>query len=106
MNRKSRYPISLIIRKNREDLKEFLEKQKSQVPPIYSALHVDGKRAYELARAWEHLELKERSIHIRDVIIHEFSPPFFDIELTISSGWYIRSLAPIIGKFFRLMADT
>jgi tRNA pseudouridine55 synthase len=87
--------------KTAKELSDFLEKQEKQVPPIYSALHIDGKRAYEFARAWEKIELKEREIRIKDVTIHEFAPPIFDIELTISSGWYIRSLAPIIGNFFK-----
>ncbi len=88
-------------KKTAKELSDFLEKQEKQVPPIYSALHIDGKRAYEFARAWEKIELKEREIRIKDVTIHEFAPPIFDIELTISSGWYIRSLAPIIGNFFK-----
>ena len=87
--------------KTAQELSDFLAKQEKQIPPIYSALHIDGKRAYELARAWEKIELKERSISIKDIIIHSFAPPIFDIELTISSGWYIRSLAPIIGNFFQ-----
>ncbi len=87
--------------KTAKELSDFLEKQEKQVPPIYSALHIDGKRAYEFARAWQKIELKEREIRIKDVIIHEFAPPIFDIELTISSGWYIRSLAPVVGNFFK-----
>jgi tRNA pseudouridine55 synthase len=84
-----------------KDLSNFLVKQEKQLPPLYSALHIDWKRAYEFARAGEKIELKERAVKIKDVIIHQFAPPIFDIELTISSGWYIRSLAPIIGKFFK-----
>jgi tRNA pseudouridine55 synthase len=68
----------------------------TQVPPIYSALKVDGQRAYALARAGEEVELKSR-----DVTIHALTPatagegPLEEITLsaTVSKGTYIRSLA-------------
>lgn len=83
-----------------ENLIHFLENIKSQVPPIYSALRVDGKRAYEYARSGKFIDMKERWIEIENIYIHDIKLPLVDIELTISSGWYIRSLAPVIGNFF------
>ena len=83
-----------------EELRSFLLAQKEQIPPKYSALHIDGKRAYELARENIEFDIKPRSIEVYSVEILMFSPPIFTIELCISSGWYVRSFAPIIGEFF------
>lgn len=91
-----------IVAHSREELISFLEQQKSQIPPGYSALKIDGVRSYERARRWETIILKERPIHIQEVKINEFSPPYFDVSLRISSGGYIRSLAKSIGEYFGL----
>lgn len=91
---------SHIQKKTPEEIKIFLESQTEQVPPKYSALHIDGKRAYELARQWLEFEIKQRAISIQDVEILEYNLPYsISIALTISSGGYIRSLAPTIGSF-------
>ncbi len=67
-----------------------------QVPPAYSALKVDGERAYDLARAGETVELKSRAVTIHDLRVSS-DDPAGDDELTIvahvSKGTYIRSLA-------------
>ena len=84
-----------------EELVIFLASQTKQVPPKYSALHIGGERAYKLIQSGQEFELDERNIEVKDVEIHEYLPPEkVEISLTISSGWYIRSLAPIIGIFF------
>lgn len=82
------------------ELEEFLLQQTTQVPPQYSALHIWGERAYDLARKWEVFDIQPRQIQVQHVEILDFSPPLFTIELRISSGWYIRSFAPVIGEFF------
>jgi tRNA pseudouridine55 synthase len=81
-------------------LVEYIQSQTEQIPPSYSALHIDGKRAYEIARQGEQITLPSRQISVKNIIIHTFAPPVFEIELTISSGGYIRSFAPVIGRFF------
>jgi tRNA pseudouridine55 synthase len=83
-----------------DELREYLLAQTEQVPPRYSALHIDGKRAYELARDDIDFTIDTRPIQVKDVEILIFTPPIFTISLRISSGGYIRSLAPIIGRFF------
>lgn len=85
-----------------DELREFLLSQTSQLPPKYSALHVDGKRAYERIRDGEDFSLKIRPIVVKSVSILDFSLPYITIELRISSGGYIRSFAPLIGEFFGL----
>ncbi len=92
--------ITNIIPHSDEELKKFIESQKSQIPPKYSAIHIDGKRAYDLARKWKDFEMMERPIEVFDVVIIEQKMPYITIELSISSGWYIRSFAPLIGTYF------
>ena len=85
---------------SQEALVQYLADLDTQVPPAYSALKVDWVRSYELARKWELVKLKERPIKIQDIIITQFAPPEFELSLSISSGWYIRSLAMTIGQLF------
>jgi tRNA pseudouridine55 synthase len=69
-----------------------------QVPPMYSALKVNGKKLYELARKGVEVERSPRKIHIYDIKIHSIDIPFVDFELTCSKGTYIRSLCFDIGN--------
>ena len=71
-----------------------------QVPPAYSALKVDGKRAYDLARAGETVELKPRAVTIHSLSITDHSGMPEEVTLTahVSKGTYIRSLARDIAR--------
>ena len=64
-----------------------------QVPPAFSALKVDGKRAYDLARAGEQVELKTRAVTIHSLNLIEADETFAILSVTVSKGTYIRSLA-------------
>ena len=64
-----------------------------QIPPAYSALHVDGKRASDLMREGKSVELKPRKITISSIILLDFTDKFARIEVSCSKGTYIRSLA-------------
>ncbi|MFT4057077.1 MAG: tRNA pseudouridine(55) synthase TruB [Novosphingobium sp.] len=65
-----------------------------QVPPAYSALKVDGERAYDLARAGVDVQLKTRSVTVFDLKVMDFDPEAGATLLaTVSKGTYIRSLA-------------
>ncbi|MDR1505710.1 MAG: tRNA pseudouridine(55) synthase TruB [Treponema sp.] len=64
-----------------------------QAPPEYSALHINGKRAYELARRGIRAEMKKRPVTIYSAGLSAWNPPFADIEVHCSKGTYIRSLA-------------
>ena len=65
-----------------------------QVPPRYSAIKVDGERAYDLARAGEEVELKSREIDILSFELDEIvDPDFARFDVTSGKGAYIRSLA-------------
>jgi tRNA pseudouridine55 synthase len=64
-----------------------------QAPPLYSAIHINGKRASQLARAGKQIEMKKRSVHIFALELRSWDPPFAEIFVHCSSGTYIRSLA-------------
>lgn len=68
-----------------------------QVPPIFSALHVDGKRAYSLARDGKPVDLPPRPIHIHSIALIGYAFPLLTIDVSCGKGTYIRSLARDIG---------
>jgi tRNA pseudouridine55 synthase len=65
----------------------------TQIPPLFSAIKVDGKRAYTLARQGSDHELKSRVIHIREFEITRLELPEIDFRVSCSKGTYIRTLA-------------
>ncbi|WP_333908744.1 tRNA pseudouridine(55) synthase TruB [Marinigracilibium pacificum] len=69
-----------------------------QVPPIFSAIKVDGERVYEKARKGETVELKSRKIQIHEIEILESNNPEIKIRIVCSKGTYIRSLVRDIGE--------
>ncbi len=69
-----------------------------QVPSIYSAIKVNGERAYKLAREGKEVELKARPVTIYDLTIREIAPPVIKLHVTCSSGTYIRALGRDIGE--------
>lgn len=69
-----------------------------QVPPMYSALKVGGKKLYELAREGKEVERKARRVRIFDIRIHEICLPEVSFSVTCSSGTYIRTLCQDIGE--------
>lgn len=71
--------------------------QIEQVPPIYSAIHIDGKRAYKIARAGKSLDLKPRSVLIKNMTLASYEWPYAVLDVICGSGVYIRSLARDIG---------
>ena len=77
--------------------KSFIGAQ-DQVPPIFSAKQVDGKRAYDLARAGVDVELKANKIHISSFEVDTSSFPEVKFEVSCSKGTYIRSIASDFGK--------
>ena len=70
-----------------------------QVPPIYSALKVDGERAYDLARAGQEVEMKSRSVTIFELSLERFdAEEGATLRAHVSKGTYIRSLARDIAQ--------
>jgi tRNA pseudouridine55 synthase len=66
------------------------------LPPKYSAKKVDGKRAYDLARSGEDVNLKTITSHVYDTKLVGYKHPFVTFEITISEGGYIRSMGEIL----------
>lgn len=68
-----------------------------QVPPVYSACKIDGKRAYELAREGKEVELKSKTLVIDELEILSCELPVVKLRIVCSKGTYIRALARDIG---------
>lgn len=69
-----------------------------QIPPVFSAIKVDGKRAYEFARKNQDIELKPKLLVIDSVELLKFELPVITIRVVCSKGTYIRALARDIGE--------
>ncbi len=95
-------PVTVGEKELREILPTFLGEQE-QIPPMYSAIKVDGKKLYELAREGKVIERKGRPIVVHDIILHsvelDAEGHLSEAELTIvcGKGTYIRSLCRDIG---------
>lgn len=92
------YPTEHITRERVEEALASLTGERSQLPPVYSAKMIDGKRAYEYAREGEAVEMKRALITIHEMEILEFDMPRLKIRVRCSKGTYIRSLAIEIGE--------
>ena len=69
-----------------------------QIPPMYSALKVNGKKLYDLAREGIEIERKKRKVNIYDIELLFFAFPKATIRVTCSKGTYIRTLVDDIGE--------
>ena len=78
-------------------LQQFLG-ETQQVPPDFSAIKVAGRRAYDLARQGKEIDLPARPVVISEIKIIEYDYPRLTINVAVSSGTYIRSLARDIGR--------
>lgn len=84
-----------------EDVKEVLASfigEQMQVPPMYSALKVNGKKLYELAREGKTVERKARPVHFFEIKCLEMKLPLVRFSVTCSKGTYIRTLCNDIGE--------
>lgn len=83
----------------KEVLKQFIGKQ-SQIPPIYSAIKVNGKKLYEYAREGQEVEIKPRQIEIYDIKLQEiyYQENIIKIRVHSSKGTYIRTLCSDIAE--------
>ena len=96
------FPIEHITDKMIHQTAKDLEGEQDQMPPIFSAKQIDGKRAYDLARAGKEVKLNTKRITIKEFEITSISPSEGKIEVhfrvACSKGTYIRSLAFDMGK--------
>lgn len=86
---------------SREEIEAVLKKFTGDVqqrPPIFSALKIDGVRAYKLARDGKEVEIPLRTVTIHSLELIDYTYPDLKIRTHVSSGTYIRSLGVDIGK--------
>lgn len=86
-------------RKPKQEIETFLLNQKSQIPPQYSAIHVDGKRSYDLARKGKEFTLTPRDITVFEAEVLKQDEFELTIKLLVSSGCYMRSFWPMLWNF-------
>lgn len=75
-----------------------------QLPPMYSAVSVGGRRLYDLARSGEEVERTERKVNIRSIEVTDISLPYVTFNVSCSKGTYIRTLADDIGEKLSTLA--
>jgi tRNA pseudouridine55 synthase len=75
-----------------------------QMPPAFSALKVDGRRAYKLAREGKPVDLAPRRVRVHAIAVRDVRWPDAEIELTTGSGFYVRSFARDLGRALGLPA--
>lgn len=81
----------------REACNSFVGENVEQIPPAFSAIHIDGKRAYELARDGEDVKMRPRWVRIDAVELLDYQWPIATIRVTCGKGTYIRSLGRDLG---------
>jgi tRNA pseudouridine55 synthase len=92
------FPTDHITKENILEIAQSFLGEQDQVPPIFSAKQVDGKRAYDLARAGKEFELKPNKVNISNFEIDDSDFPEIHFNISCSKGTYIRSIASDFGK--------
>lgn len=92
------YPTEHITREMVEEVLQQFKGTIEQIPPAFSACKVDGKRAYDLARKGDEVELKPKTLVIDEIELQECNLPEIKIRVVCSKGTYIRALARDIGE--------
>lgn len=92
------YPTEHITRELVEETLKGFVGSIEQIPPVFSACKVEGKRAYELARNGEEVELKAKTLVIDEIELLDCRLPEIKIRVVCSKGTYIRALARDIGQ--------
>lgn len=91
--------INLTQKINEQDIKDNLNILKGDIeyiPPKFSAKKINGKRAYEMARNGEEVELNKSQMHVYDTKFISYRHPFITFDISVSEGSYIRSYAQIL----------
>ena len=91
------FPFEHITREKVETVLSTFAGTIEQVPPVFSACKIDGKRAYEIARKGMEVPLKAKTLVIDEIELLEYALPVIQIRVVCSKGTYIRALARDIG---------
>ena len=92
------FPIDHITAEDFERVRQTFLGEQQQVPPVFSAKQIDGKRAYDLARAGIEVVMKANTVTIEEFKIDTSDLPNVKFEVTCSKGTYIRSIANDFGE--------
>lgn len=92
------YPVEQITAERLEEARLSFIGEIDQIPPIFSAKQIDGKRAYDIARAGGELEMKPNKVQVSHFAIDASAFPEIAFEISCSKGTYIRSIAYDFGK--------
>ena len=93
----SRKPVDISFEELEEALSGFVG-EVEQTPPVYSALKINGKPAYEYAREGKEIEMESRTVTVHSLELLDWDPPEAVIDIQCSSGTYVRSLASDLGE--------
>lgn len=92
------YPWEHITRESIESVLPRFTGRVMQVPPVFSAVKVDGKRAYKYARKGQEVEIKAKPLEIKEMEIVSWQPPVLTLRVLCSKGTYIRAIARDLGE--------
>ena len=94
------FPTEQITRERIEQVLTSFVGDVKQVPPVYSAVCVNGKRAYQLSRKGKDFEIKAKTVHIEEIELLHFDEEMMQMSIRVvcGKGTYIRSLARDIGE--------
>lgn len=92
------YPTEHITRELIEEVLPRFRGKIMQVPPVFSAVKIDGRRAYKFARKGKEVELKAKPLEISELELTDCSLPTIRLRISCSKGTYIRALARDIGQ--------
>jgi tRNA pseudouridine55 synthase len=97
------------VKPTQKDIEAALEKFRGpiqQVPPAYSAIKINGQRAYKLARAGKEVIIEPRPVTIHSLELVDYNYPEVKLVAEVSSGTYIRTLVEDLGQFLNTGAYT
>lgn len=97
------------VRPTKQELQKALKQFRGEIqqtPPIYSAVKINGQRAYKLARAGKKVEMPSRTVTIKQLELLQYNYPQAKIACEVTSGTYIRTLVEDIGLTLRTGAYT
>ena len=92
------YPYEHITREQVESVLPTFMGRIMQGPPVFSAVKVDGKRAYKMARSGKEVELKAKPLQIDAIELLDYTLPDIELRIVCSKGTYIRALARDLGE--------
>lgn len=93
-----KYPL---IEEVEQGLKNNFLGEIEQIPPIHSRVKIKGIRAYDYARKNKEVEMPSRKVKVYNYNIIDYKPPYLKVEIEVSKGFYVRSLANDLGKILK-----